>query len=465
MRAARATALISLALLAAAAPSAQGATPLQAPTGVYGEATRADAIEINWSSGNDPPTAGQRYTILRDGNSIGSTFGTSFTDEWLLGAHLYEYVVRVTNSAGESADSQTIRVPTPEPEVYEAEPYLQRLQPSSAAVVWQTFEPSVTGLDLSVLGGSRPTTIAHETRLRRRHVVLLRNLQPETLYTYTWQSGGVTGTGSFRTPPANPARFDFDVIGDFGTNTTASAINLARINKGNADFALTVGDNAYPNATASQYVNYVLNPLHDFLTSKPFWTSVGNHDYMGLHNYERFFDFPGDHLYYRFRYGPVEFVQLDSNSFGPKQRAWALRALARSRATCKVVFFHHPIWSSGRGNSTPGRKARQRAFVPILQGGGADLVLNGHVHNYERSRPLWSGRVSRRRGITYVVTGGGGAELGGFVTRRKPRWSASRGVYFQRTRYTYSDSDGAIFGRSIDTAGKVRDRFRATCRQ
>ena len=156
------------------------------------------------------------------------------------------------------------------------------------------------------------------------------------------------------------------------------------------------------------------------------------------------------------------FVVLDSNRFGPKQARWARRTLARSRARCKVVAFHHPIWSSGSGKNSAARKARRRAFEPILQRGGVDLVLNGHIHNYERTKPLWSGRINRRRGITYVVTGGGGAALGGFKTRKRPRWSANRGVYFQRLRVRVGG--GRLRGSSIDTLGRVRDRFSARCR-
>jgi hypothetical protein len=99
--------------------------------------------------------------------------------------------------------------------------------------------------------------------------------------------------------------------------------------------------------------------------------------------------------------------------------------------------------------------------VPILQRGGVDLVLNGHVQNYERSKPLWSGRRSKR-GIVYIVTGGGGAPLNGFATKRRPKWSASRGVFFHRLRIAVSHH--VFRGRAIDDRGNTRDRFRVPCR-
>ena len=99
--------------------------------------------------------------------------------------------------------------------------------------------------------------------------------------------------------------------------------------------------------------------------------------------------------------------------------------------------------------------------MPILQRGGVDLVLNGHVQNYERSKPLRSGRRSRK-GIVYVVTGGGGARLNAFVTRRRPKWSARRGMFYHRLRIRVADHE--FHGRAIDAGGNTRDRFRVPCR-
>jgi 3',5'-cyclic AMP phosphodiesterase CpdA len=126
-----------------------------------------------------------------------------------------------------------------------------------------------------------------------------------------------------------------------------------------------------------------------------------------------------------------------------------------------VAYFHHPLWSSGRGYRSHARHLRRSRFIPILQRGGVDLVLNGHMQNYERSKPLRSGRRSRR-GIVYIVTGGGGASLNRFVTKRRPKWSARRGVFHHRLRITVDDHQ--FRGRAIDARGNTRDRFKVPCR-
>ena len=80
-------------------------------------------------------------------------------------------------------------------------------------------------------------------------------------------------------------------------------------------------------------------------------------------------------------------MSLDSNRFDARQRRWLRAALRGSRARCKVAYFHHPLWSSGRGYRGHSRHLRRKRFVPILERGGVDLVLNGHMQNYERSKP------------------------------------------------------------------------------
>jgi acid phosphatase type 7 len=336
------------------------------------------------------------------------------------------------------------------------------LTPSGAEIVWQTYEPATTALRFGSTGGPL-AVVERDPELRRRHAVPVRGLQPGADYTYQWESDGKLGkVGSFRTPVAGPDVFSFGVIGDFGIGTPAARANLRRLSADPAvNLAITTGDNAQIYGTEDEYRRFVLGPLRDLIATKPFWPSVGNHDYYNLQNYLRFFALPNGGLYYSFTYGGVLFVALASNRFDAKQRRWLRAELRGSTARCKVAYFHHPLWSSGRGYRGHTRHLRRKSFIPILEDGGVDLVLNGHVQNYERSKPLRSGRRSRR-GIVYVVTGGGGASLNGFVTKRRPKWSAHRGVFFHRLRVRVQKR--VFRGKAIDAAGNTRDRFRVPCR-
>ncbi len=417
---------------------------------------------LTWKSGSDPAPPLQLYAVYRDGVKLGEIAEPRFEDGWLLAGKTYEYVVRAVGADGESADSPPARITTPPSRAFEIGPYLQQLQATGVSVVWQTYEPATTALRFGPAGGPLEV-VARDAELTRRHVVPVGGLAPASTYEYQWESDGKVGPASrFTTPPASPGEFTFGVIGDFGIGTAAARSNLRRLSSDpRVDFAITTGDNAQIYGTEEEYKSFVLGPLRDLVATKPFWPSVGNHDYYNLQNYQRFFALPNGGLHYSFTYGGVLFLSLDSNRFDARQRRWLRQELLRSTARCKVAYFHHPLWSSGRGYRSHGRHLRRARFVPILQKGGVDLVLNGHLQNYERSKRLRSGRRSRR-GVVYIVTGGGGARLNGFVTRRRPKWSARRGVFHHRLRIQVAGH--AFRGSAIDAAGNTRDRFRVGCR-
>ena len=456
----RCTAILAAIAALGCVPATAGAAP--PPRDPYVEATRPDQVVLTWRSGSDPAPPDERYAIFRDGARVGESDTPRFVDEWLLENTRYEYVVRAIGRGGESVDSSAARITTPPSKAFEIGPYLQQLTPTGARIVWQTYEAATTVLRFGPANGPL-SVIERDADLVRRHVVPVRDLQPDSAYSYRWESDGKLGeVSTFRTPAPGPDDFSFGVIGDFGIGTPAARANLRRLSLDPAvDLAITTGDNAQIYGTEEEYRSFVLGPLRDLIATKPFWPSVGNHDYYNLQNYLRFFALPNGGLHYSFTYGGVLFLSLDSTRFDARQRSWLRGQLRASSARCKVAYFHHPLWSSGRGYRGHARHVRRTRFVPILQRGGVDLVLNGHMQNYERSKPLRSGRRSRR-GIVYVVTGGGGASLNGFVTKRRPKWSARRGVFHHRLRIRVAHR--AFRGQAIDAAGNTRDRFRVPCR-
>ena len=101
--------------------------------------------------------------------------------------------------------------------------------------------------------------------------------------------------------------------------------------------------------------------------------------------------------YYSFRpCDRVRFFGLDSNQMDARQLTWFERELAQSREPWKVVFFHHPLYSSGlkHGSSL----ALRSALEPLLVKYGVTLAISGHDHFYERIKP--------QQGVHYFVAGG-----------------------------------------------------------
>ena len=123
--------------------------------------------------------------------------------------------------------------------------------------------------------------------------------------------------------------------------------------------------------------------------------SVGNHEYHtpGAAGYFDYFGTaagPRDKGYYSFDIGAWHLVALNSNCTeiggceeGSVQEQWLRADLAASSASCTFAYWHHPRFSSGTHGSDP----RMAAIWQALYDYGADVVLSGHDHNYQRFAP------------------------------------------------------------------------------
>ncbi len=93
--------------------------------------------------------------------------------------------------------------------------------------------------------------------------------------------------------------------------------------------------------------------------------------------------------------GDMLFVGLDSTRpDDPEQQTWLADTLAAGQATWTVVRLHHPPYSAGWHGS---ERSVRAAFEPLFRRFSVDLVLAGHEHDYQRSKPI--------AGITYVISG------------------------------------------------------------
>ena len=157
----------------------------------------------------------------------------------------------------------------------------------------------------------------------------------------------------------------------------------------------------------------------------------GNHEYStpGAAGYFDYFNGPGvlqgragDRVrggYYSFEIGAWHVVALNSNcndvpggcGFGSPQQQWLAADLAGHTRPCTLAFWHHPLFSSLAGEE--GRGSKQTiALWQTLYDAGADLVLSGHQHFYERLQSQdANGTLDSARGIRSFVVGTGGKAL------------------------------------------------------
>jgi acid phosphatase type 7 len=196
--------------------------------------------------------------------------------------------------------------------------------------------------------------------------------------------------------------------------------------------------------------------------------AVGNHEYgvEGAAGYFRYFGRAArpPRGYYGYDLGAWHVVVLNSNcrpaggcEAGSPQERWLRAELAAHRTACTLAYAHHPRFSSG----VHGDDETLVDLWRTLYRGGADIVLAGHDHHYERFRPLTpTGRPDPRRGLRQFVVGTGGRSLRPTLLPRlgsEVRSWRTYGVLALRLR------PAGYSWRFLATNGRVRDRGSGRC--
>jgi acid phosphatase type 7 len=151
--------------------------------------------------------------------------------------------------------------------------------------------------------------------------------------------------------------------------------------------------------------------------------SMGNHDYNtedGAPYFAYFGDAAGEvgKGYYSYNVGSWHIVALNSNcpdgtcDPGSVQEQWLREDLAASKARCTLLYWHFPRWTSGPHEDNVNVAGLWNAAFEA----GAEIVINGHNHQYERFAPMDSSGKADPNGIREFVVGTGGAPLYEFGT-------------------------------------------------
>jgi 3',5'-cyclic AMP phosphodiesterase CpdA len=258
--------------------------------------------------------------------------------------------------------------------------------------------------------------------------------------------------------PLRPVSLKFAVIGDSGQWSRAQRETAAQLAAQRAkfpfDFVLMLGDNNYGDGSPQSYTVRFEEPFKPLLDADvTFYAARGNHDAGPQWDYPLFN--MGGRRYYTFERTTgvlpplagdrVRFIALDSVSLDDDQLGWLDRQLSEAKAEWKVVFLHHPIYSSGRYARSSA--ARRLTLEHVLIDHRVDAVFAGHEHVYERMVP--------QTGVMHFVVGASGSVRAGDL---QPSSYQAKGYDGDLSFMLVEIAGDAMYFRAVNRVGEIIDR-------
>lgn len=270
---------------------------------------------------------------------------------------------------------------------------------------------------------------------------------------------------------------DIAVCGRSGDEATARIVDsvIRADSAAKVEIAvMTIGDNAYPSGSdgvVNDFPRCFSRSWGSSRIMKLIHPSPGNHDY-DSGSAAPYFAYFGERAgppgkgYYSYDFGDWHVISLNSELYygrgsvsqAREQEDWLRRDLLDHPKLCTMAYFHRPFYSSG----SHGGSKEMRTLWTILYDAGADLILNGHEHHYERFLPQTpAGIADSARGIPQIVAGTGGGVLRGL---RDPL--AKNSVTQIHGRYgvlKLTLGAGVYHHAFLDTGGRVWDVGSGRC--
>ena len=251
--------------------------------------------------------------------------------------------------------------------------------------------------------------------------------------------------------PASEKLWSFGFVGDTQLGEGIVETVFDRFEKADVDFVLHLGDIVDDASSDEQWDEVISAARRHKIWLRPV---VGNHDRLigtsdrGETRFQEFFPELSD-TFYRFSHRGLTFVMLNSERLlmpGSEQGQFLANELA-TLASTSIVCLHRPVFTCGH-RDLANQFLRRIWLHARLVGTPARLVLSGHHHYYDRTKPL--------DGITYVVSGGGSHKLYPAATTDRTTATFRAGVNHYGLVDVYADQ---LDARVLDLDGNEIDRF------
>eukprot|EP00413_Alexandrium_margalefii_P033321 CAMPEP_0204579190 /NCGR_PEP_ID=MMETSP0661-20131031/43347_1 /ASSEMBLY_ACC=CAM_ASM_000606 /TAXON_ID=109239 /ORGANISM="Alexandrium margalefi, Strain AMGDE01CS-322" /LENGTH=410 /DNA_ID=CAMNT_0051588179 /DNA_START=56 /DNA_END=1288 /DNA_ORIENTATION=+ len=365
--------------------------------------------------------------------------------------------------------------------------------PGEIVVTWVTKDEAISTCKVEGVGSfeGAPRTYTDGGWQGVIHAVTLTGLKPSTTYRYACGGQG----RELRTPPAAAALpVRALAIADLGRacdkpgcgNATISALSGSVA--GSADLLLHAGDIAYTSGDQDIWDEY-MREMDPSASRLPYMVCPGNHEhYYNFSGYRHRFDMPGPHagdlqkyernLWGSYDIGGVHFVAFSTEHLKlpgeiKQQVAFAREDLTRAAANRGqvpwiVAYGHKPLYCSTEDyyDCKIGSLHIRGLFEPLFREFGVDIYLTGHLHNYERSWPVFNGTVGQQsyvnpRDTVHVVIGSAGDDEG--LTDKWeacPAWSVKRdGRHVGFAEMNFANATHLEFNYKDAATGSLIDHF------
>ncbi len=389
------------------------------------------------------------------------------------------------NSGGQGGEGQrTIQQACPKNGVLHG-PWVIHFHETGALVRWDNCTENASDIELVPVAGGATQTFSGSQRAANVTTtydvltgvpadlpgvyylseVVLTGLQPSSCYNYTLVADSSRG-GRFCTARKPGDGFKFLAIGDTNPAIGDTKGVLNEVLEPDIDFTIHLGDIQYYDSVFESWSSW-FTAMAPLLRHGAIMPSIGNHEYEKDFEFQDYYrrlfggaGFDGSVEYYRFQSGGVWFFSLSTEmdlTPGSEQANWLEAQLADAAAKpgfrFSVVYFHKPMITL---SDYAQKKAERDYFAPIFETNKVRLVMQGHVHGYER---FVAGN------ITYVVSGGGGATLYDLDVNidTRPAEAALRQASASRYHATIiAVTTSGIEGRAIANDGALLDSFTIT---